>query len=68
MAQCPECGADRLVHLTFQAGRANAGDLERPEVVLVRPIAKCGGCGVRIYSDTITHRGDPSETWRPNSI
>jgi hypothetical protein len=42
-----------------------AGDLERPEVVTMSPIAKCGGCGVRIYPDRITHRDDPTETWHP---
>jgi hypothetical protein len=62
MGPCPECGADRLVPLTFQAARTNAGDLERPEVVSMRPIAKCGGCGARIYADKVTHRDDPSET------
>ena len=65
MARCPECGTDRLIPLTFQAARATAGDLERPEVVIMRPIAKCGGCGARIYPDRITHRDDPRETWRP---
>lgn len=61
MGPCPACGADRLVPLTFQAARAAADDLERPEVVIMRPLAKCGACGARIYSDRITHQGDPSE-------
>jgi hypothetical protein len=65
MGLCAECGADRLVTLTFHAARVAATDLERPEVVIMRPIAKCGGCGARIYADRITHRGDPSESWRP---
>jgi hypothetical protein len=65
MALCPECGTDRLVPLTFQAARTTAGDLERPDVVTMRPIAKCGGCGARIYPERIAHRDDPSETWRP---
>ena len=62
MGRCPECGADRLVPLSFQAARVAANDLERPEVVAARPIAKCGGCGARIYLDRITHRHDPSES------
>jgi hypothetical protein len=62
MGLCPACGADRLVPLTFQAARAHADDLERPEVVVMRPIAKCGGCGARIYVDRVTHRGDASES------
>jgi hypothetical protein len=62
MGPCPECGADRLVPLTFQAARAIAGDLERPEVVAMRPTAKCGGCGARIYPDRVTYRGDASES------
>jgi hypothetical protein len=66
MGPCPKCGADRLVPLTFQAARTNAGDLERPEVVIMRPTAKCGGCGARIYVDRITHRDDPSETAQSN--
>jgi hypothetical protein len=51
MGLCPACGADRLVPLTFQAARATAGDLERPEVVSMRPIAKCGGCGARATTE-----------------
>jgi hypothetical protein len=62
MGPCPECGADRLVPLTFQAARTAAGDLERPEVVIMRPVAKCGGCGARIYPDRIAYRGDPTES------
>lgn len=62
MGPCPACGADRLIPLSFQAARAGTGDLERPEVVIMRPIAKCGGCGARIYPDRITHCGDPSES------
>ena len=61
LLRCPECGAKRLVPLSFQAARAAADDLERPEVVVLRPRAKCGGCGARIYPDTVTHRGDLSE-------
>ena len=60
--EAAECGAKRLVPLSFQAARAAADDLERPEVVVLRPRAKCGGCGARIYPDTVTHRGDLSES------
>jgi hypothetical protein len=66
MGQCPDCGADRLVPLTFQAARVAEGDLQRPEVVIMRPTAKCAGCGARIYVDRVTHRGDPSESWQPD--
>jgi hypothetical protein len=59
MGACPECGSDRLVPLTFQAARAAGDDLERPEVVVMRPVAKCGGCGARIYADRVTHRDVP---------
>ena len=62
MGPCAECGADRLVPMTFQAARAAADDLERPDVVIMRPIAKCGGCGARIYLDRLTRRGDPGES------
>jgi hypothetical protein len=41
---------------------ALAAILERPEVVIMRPLAKCGGCGARIYPDRITHRDDPTES------
>jgi ribosomal protein L16/L10AE len=62
MGPCPECGANRLVPLTFHAARVTANDLERPEVVIMRPLAKCGGCGARIYPDRITHPDDPTES------
>lgn len=62
MGPCPECGSDRLVPLSFQAARAAGDDLERPEVVVMRPVAKCGGCGARIYADRVAHRGDPTES------
>jgi hypothetical protein len=62
MGPCPACGADRLIPLSFQAARAGGADLERPEVVVMRPIAKCGGCGARVYPDRITYRGDPGES------
>jgi hypothetical protein len=62
MSDCPACGGDRLVPLSFQVARAGAGDEERPEVVAMRPIAKCGGCGARVYLHRITQRGDPTES------
>jgi len=65
MGPCPACGAARLVPLTFQAARTEADDLERPDVVAMRPLAKCGACGARVYPDRITHRGDPSEGGGP---
>jgi DNA-directed RNA polymerase subunit RPC12/RpoP len=49
-ARCPACGADRLVPLSFQVSRLDADDEVRPEVAAMRPIAKCGGCGARIYA------------------
>jgi DNA-directed RNA polymerase subunit RPC12/RpoP len=49
-ARCPACGADRLVKLSFQVSRLDADDETRPEVAAMRPIAKCGGCGARIYA------------------
>jgi predicted metal-binding protein len=66
MGPCPACGADRLVPLTFQAARATAGDLDRPEVVSMRPLAKCGECGGRIYPDGVRYRDDPRESAPPN--
>lgn len=62
MNPCPGCGANRLIPLTFQAARSAAPDLGRPDVVMMRPVAKCGGCAARIYPDRIAYRGDPSES------
>jgi hypothetical protein len=36
--------------LSFQVSRLDADDELRPEVAAMRPIAKCGGCGARIYA------------------
>lgn len=61
-ARCPACGADRLVMLSFQVSRRDADDEARPEVAAMRPIAKCGGCGARIYARKPTdrrRRGEP---------
>lgn len=46
---CPACGADRLIPLTFPVYQPEAG----PEVVWVRPMAKCSGCGERIFAKII---------------
>ena len=62
MDVCPGCGTDRIVTLSFQAARSTGPDLERPDVEIMRPIAKCGGCGARIYPNRIAYRGDPSES------
>lgn len=48
--RCPACGADRLVQLSFQVSRLDAEDEARPEVAAMRPIAKCGGCGARVFA------------------
>jgi hypothetical protein len=49
---CPGCGADRLIPLTFPIYRREAG----PEVVVVRPVAKCSGCGERIFAKVIARQ------------
>jgi hypothetical protein len=49
---CPACGADRLIPLTFPVYQREAG----PEVVLVRPMAKCSGCGERIFAKIIARQ------------
>jgi hypothetical protein len=46
---CPGCGADRLIPLTFPVYRREAG----AEVHLRRPMAKCSGCGERIFANTV---------------
>jgi hypothetical protein len=56
MPMCPECGADRLVPLSFQVARLGERDEERPEVVAMRPAAKCAGCGARIYAERLMLR------------
>ena len=43
---CPGCGADRLIPLTFPVFRRESAQ----EVQLRRPMAKCSGCGERIYA------------------
>jgi hypothetical protein len=49
---CPSCGADRLIPLTFPIYQREAG----PEMVLVRPMAKCSGCGQRIFAKIIARQ------------
>jgi hypothetical protein len=49
---CPACGADRLIPLTFSVYKREAG----PEVVVVRPMAKCSGCGERIFAKIIARQ------------
>ena len=51
MGRCPLCGADRLVTLSFQVSRLDAPDQARPDVVAMRPLAKCAGCGARIHAE-----------------
>ena len=46
---CPGCGAARLIPLSYPVYRRDAG----PEVVLLRPLAKCVGCGERIYAHIV---------------
>jgi len=61
MLCCPKCGADRLIPLTFPVYRREAG----PEVVLRRPMAKCAGCGERIYAHIVVRQPAPTE---PDSL
>ena len=49
---CPACGADRLIPLTFSVYQREAG----PEVIVVRPMAKCSGCGERIFAKIIARQ------------
>ena len=49
---CPACGADRLIPLTFSVYQRETG----PEVVVVRPMAKCSGCGERIFAKIVARQ------------
>jgi hypothetical protein len=49
---CPACGADRLIPLTFPIYQREAG----PEVVLLRPMAKCSACGERVFVKIIARQ------------
>jgi hypothetical protein len=51
--------------LSFQVSRLDADDKERPDVVAMRPMAKCGGCGALIYADAVTGQRERMET-QPN--
>jgi hypothetical protein len=42
---CPRCHADRLIPLSY-----SATERQGSVAVLLRPFAKCAGCGVRIYA------------------
>jgi hypothetical protein len=53
---CPGCGADRLIPLTFPVYRREAG----PGVMLRCPMAKCSGCGQRIFAPSSPGHGFPS--------
>lgn len=57
MLSCPKCGADRLVPLTFPVYRREAGS----EPILRRPMAKCAGCGERIYAHIAISQAAPTE-------
>jgi hypothetical protein len=56
--ECPKCGADKLIPLTFPVYQREQG----PEVVFRRPMAKCSGCGERIYARIIARQALPIET------
>jgi hypothetical protein len=57
MLRCPKCGADRLIPLTFPVYRREAGS----ELILRRPMAKCAGCGERIYAHIVVRQPTPTE-------
>jgi len=57
MILCPRCGADRLIPLTFPVYRREAG----PEVHYRRPMAKCSGCGERIFARVIARQPQTSD-------
>jgi hypothetical protein len=59
MGPCPVCGTDRLIPLSFKVSRLDAPDEERPEVVVMRPVAICGGCAARIYPKEFTDQRAP---------
>jgi hypothetical protein len=61
LVECPECGAARLIPLTFPVYQRRAG----PEVVYRRPVAKCAGCGERIYARVVARQPVLSETTTP---
>jgi hypothetical protein len=46
---CPSCGADQLIPMTYAVYQRRGGS----EVRSPRPLAKCFGCGTRIYAKVI---------------
>jgi hypothetical protein len=52
---CPECGADRLIPLTFPLYRRKGAQPGQPEL-LVRPVAKCTSCGVRVFANILASK------------
>jgi hypothetical protein len=56
--ECPKCGADRLIPLTFPVYQREQGR----EVVFRRPMAKCSGCGERVYARVVATQALPIQT------
>jgi predicted RNA-binding Zn-ribbon protein involved in translation (DUF1610 family) len=56
---CPKCGADRLIPLTFPMYQRQAG----VKVIFRRPMAKCSGCGERIFAKIIARQRAPKSSW-----
>jgi DNA-directed RNA polymerase subunit RPC12/RpoP len=56
---CPRCGADRLIPLTFPVFQRQAG----AEVIFRRPMAKCSGCGERIFAKIVARQRVPKSSW-----
>jgi hypothetical protein len=57
--KCPGCGADRHIPLTFPIYQREAG----PEVTFRRPVAKCSGCGERIFAKVTARQRLPKSSW-----
>jgi DNA-directed RNA polymerase subunit RPC12/RpoP len=56
--RCPNCGADRLIPLTFPVFHGESG----PKAGFFRhPLAKCAGCGERIFARVIARQPQPSD-------
>jgi len=56
--RCPACRSDVLVPLTFAVYQRPAGS----EVNLRRPLAKCAGCGARIFAAILTRQRVPKSS------
>ena len=54
MVNCPRCGSDRVVELTFT--RLALPDIEE------RPVAECTTCGCRLYEDDLARQEDASSS------